>query len=230
VSAGAVARLVATPFGTLALVELPREDDAPAAAALAARLPPEERALADAFAPARRLTFAGGRVALRAALAALGLPGASAAPILATPRGGPALPAGVLGSIAHKPTIAVALAALVPAGAPRDVTLGVDVEIDRPSRFDIAPRVLTDGERARLAALPPAASARAVLAAFSAKEAVYKALDPWLGRYVSFDEVELEDGTARLAPRAGEPSFRIEHAETPLDGHILVTARVQRSG
>jgi 4'-phosphopantetheinyl transferase EntD len=230
VSAGAGARLIATSHGTLALVDLPAEGDAAAVAALAAGLSAEERALADGLAPPRRLTFVGGRVALRAALETLGHAGASLEPILPTPRGAPALPVGVIGSIAHKRTIAVALAARAPAGAPAVVTLGVDIEIDRAPRFDIAPRVLTDRERRRVDALAPGARARAVVAHFTAKEAVYKALDPWLGRYIAFGEVELEGGAAILAPRAGEPAFTIEHAEIPLAGHVLVTARVQRAG
>ena len=224
-TATAGARAIATPFGRLCAVELPAEDDAAAVDRLAEALPPEERAHARALVPARRLTWVGGRVALRAALAELGLASGATGPILATPRGAPALPAGVIGSIAHKRTIAVALAAFAPPG---DVTLGVDVELDRAPRFDISGRVLTPVERRRVDALAPPARARAVLAAFAAKEAVYKALDPWLGRAVAFQEVELDGLVARLAPRRGEPSFDIELHEEPLAGHVLVTARVQR--
>jgi 4'-phosphopantetheinyl transferase EntD len=225
-SAGA--RLLATPFGRLAVLELPAEDDAAALERLAAALAPEELAHARGLAPARRHTWVGGRAALRAALADLGF---AAGAILATPRGAPALPPGVLGSIAHKRTIAVALVALAtPAapGGPEGVTLGVDVELDRPPRFDIAARVLTEGERRRVDDLAPDARPRAVLRAFAAKEAVYKALDPWLGRSVAFTEVEVDEQSARLAARAGEPSFDIELHEEPLSGHLLVTARVHR--
>src|SRR5438477_297716 len=100
-SGGDVARLVA--------VALPPADDGSALSALVDELPSEERALALALAPARRATWAGGRVALRAALADLGV--GAAAPIGATPRGAPALPAGLAGSIGHKESVAVALAA-----------------------------------------------------------------------------------------------------------------------
>ena len=224
-SAGA--RLLATPFGRLAVLALPAEDDAAALERLAEALAPEERAHARGLAPARRHTWVGGRAALRAALADLGL---AVGAILATPRGAPALPAGILGSIAHKRTIAVALAAPAAAAAPEDYTLGVDVELDRPPRVDISARVLTECERRRVDALAPAARPSAVLRAFTAKEAVYKALDPWLGRFVAFTEVEVhaDDARARFAPRAGEPSFDIELHEEPLAGHLLVTARVQR--
>jgi 4'-phosphopantetheinyl transferase EntD len=237
VSGAAGARVTAAAFGRLATLALPgaesaggeppTESDRAAAERLAETLLPEERAYAHGLEASRRVTWVGGRVALRAALAELGL---TAAPLLTTPRGAPVLPAGVAASVAHKRSIAVALAA----PAPDDVTLGVDVEIERAPRFDISARVLSEAERRGLGldALPPAARALVVLAAFAAKEAIYKALDPWLRRYVSFLEVELAVGarTARFTPRAGEPSFDIElHAE-PLPGHVLMTARVQRRG
>jgi 4'-phosphopantetheinyl transferase EntD len=215
-------------FGRLVGVALPGEDDDAAVDALAAALAPAERAHARTLSPARRVTWVGGRVALRAALADLGE--AAPAPISSTRRGAPALPAGIAGSIAHKRTLAVALAAR----APRDVTLGVDVEVERAPRVDISERVLTVDERRRVDALAPTARAREVLAIFAAKEAVYKALDPWLGRYVSFQDVALargEDGAlaAVFAPRADEPSFVLEvHEEVILAGHIVMTARVHR--
>jgi 4'-phosphopantetheinyl transferase EntD len=221
------ARLSATPFGRLAVLDLPAEDDAAGLEELAAALSPEEQAHARGLPDPRRHTWVGGRVALRAALADIGV---AAGPVLATERGAPVLPAGVLGSIAHKRSIAVALASLAPSGAPEALTIGVDVEIDLPPRFDISSRVLTPGELGRLAALPAAARPRAVVRAFAAKEAVYKALDPWLRRFVGFGEVEVDgaDGRARFAPRAGEPAFEIDLHEVPLAGHLLVTARVQR--
>jgi enterobactin synthetase component D len=215
------------PFGRLVGVALPDEDDGADMEALAATLPPEEQAHARGLAPARRVTWVGGRVALRRALGDLGV---AAGAILSTPRGAPRLPPGAIGSIAHKRTLAVALAALAPAGAPADVTLGVDVELDRAPHIDISERVLTATELRRLDAVVGPLRARAVLAAFAAKEAIYKGLDPWLHRYVSFEEVELDaaGAVATLAPRAGEPSFEIEVHEEPLPGHVLVTARVQR--
>ena len=214
-----------TPHGRLVGVALPAEDDTAAVDALAGSLPPQEQAHARGLPPARRVTWVGGRVALRAALAELGVAaGPAAGPILATPRGAPALPAGVMGSIAHKRTLAVALVA----AAADDVTLGVDVELDRAPRVDISARVLTVAERRRVAALAAPARAAAVLRAFAAKEAVYKAIDPWLRRHVGFDEVEVDEHAARFVPRAGEPTFAIELRDEPLAGYVLVTARVQR--
>ena len=74
------------------------------------------------------------------------------------------------------------------------------------------------------------ARAREVLVAFAAKEAVYKALDPRLGRYIAFGEVEISRSAegelgASFTPRAGEPSFVLELAEEPVAGFVVVVAR-----
>jgi 4'-phosphopantetheinyl transferase EntD len=213
-----------TAFGRLVGVALPADGDAAALEALAATLRPEERDHAATLSEARRATFIGGRVALRAAMDALGV---QSGPLLATPRGAAILPPGVAGSISHKETLAVALAA----PAPDDETLGVDVELDRAPRVDIAPRVLTPGERARVDALEPAARTREILVAFSAKEALYKALDPWLRRFVSWQEVEVTrapDGAlaATLRARPGEVPLSLELREESAPGLVIVEARV----
>ena len=211
-------------FGRLVGVALPDEDDAAAVDALAAALPPEAQAYARGLPPARRVTWVGGRVALRAALDDLGL-AAAARPRHATRRGR-RCPRASPARSRTSGRAAVALAAV----APGDVTLGVDVELERGPRVDISDRVLTPAERRRVDALDGPARAAAVLRAFAAKEAIYKALDPWLRRYVSFDEVELDFdlGAARFTPRSSEPTFAIEVRDEPLAGHVLVTARVQR--
>ena len=90
----------------------------------------------------------------------------------------------------------------------------IDVEIPRALRTDISTRVLTPAERAAVAALDPAARDAEVLYRFAAKEAIYKALDPWVQRLVSFQEVEIvtaPDGgrEARLALARGEGPFRV---------------------
>ncbi|HVZ74184.1 MAG TPA: 4'-phosphopantetheinyl transferase superfamily protein [Polyangia bacterium] len=213
-------------LGRLSGVALPDEADAAGLAALVARLPPAERVFAASLAPARRATWAGGRVALRTALAALGVDAPSA--IFATPRGAPSLPAGVVGSIAHKDTLAVALAAR---GDAAEATVGVDLELPRAPRVDIAKRVLVERERAWIDALPtPEARARALMTVFAAKEALYKALDPWLGRFVAFREAEISRMEAgalagRFFSRAGERAFAITFAEEEVSGFVVVAAR-----
>jgi enterobactin synthetase component D len=196
-------------------------------------LHPGEAAFVHASPAARRASFIGGRLALRAAIAALGAETGDAAapssPILSTPRGAPALPPGFVGSISHKREIAVAIAARAEP-TPR-TTIGIDVEIPRPLRVDIAPRVLTADERAALAVLDPAARDAETLFRFAAKEAIYKALDPWVQRLVSFQEVEIVTGPdgrrrARLALARGEGPYRVELHDISADGLVLVVASV----
>jgi 4'-phosphopantetheinyl transferase EntD len=212
------------PFGVCVGVSLPD-----GRFELPGELHPEEAAFARTLPEARRAGWVGGRVALRAALAAADL--AAPAPILASPRGAPLLPPGAIGSVSHKRAIAVALAAREP--SPR-ATIGIDVEELRPLRVDVAGRVLTPEERAALPADGVARDA-AVLLAFSAKEAIYKALDPWVQRFVAFHEASVgraSDGavTGRLALDGGEGPFGVElHEARPAGeaGLVLVAARVR---
>ena len=217
--------LLDLPFGVCVGVSLPADG----AFELPAGLHPVETAFARALPEVRRAGWVGGRVALRAALAAVGAE--ASGPMLSAPRGAPLLPPGAVGSVSHKRTIAVALCA--PAADPR-ATIGIDVEELRPLRTDIAPRVLTPDELAVIPASGPARDA-AVLLWFSAKEAIYKALDPWVQRFVGFDEAivaRAEDGAlrARLGLTRGEGPFSVELHDANVAGHaglILVAARVR---
>jgi enterobactin synthetase component D len=223
------------PHGRCVGVALPDsgvDRDAQLSVALAA-LPEAERRHLETLPEVRRASWAGGRIALRAALTDLGI-GAGAVPILSTPRGAPVLPAGARGSISHKDSLAVALAARaeVDAGAWR---LGIDIERVAPSKLDISKRVLRPDE---LAFLPPPEDPRRIeeLAfAFSAKEAIYKALDPFVARYVSFQEVAVDrrsDGTAfaTLDLRDGSSeAFEVDVRWFRHEGFIITTARVSYS-
>ena len=192
---------LALAHGACVIVEL---DDPEAALA---SLPPDEQDRARALAALRRRDYVAGRTALHLALA-------TAAPILSDDRGAPILPAGWVGSVSHKGVRAAAL--IAPAGRGH---LGVDLELAVPPRQDIARRILTPREQA---ALPD--RGRAVTLRFSIKEAIYKAIDPYVRRYVGFTEVELDvTGDAvtvtTALPFAIEATWR-EHA-----GHWLATAR-----
>ncbi len=139
------------------------------------------------------------------------------------------MPPGSLGSISHKTGLAVAIAA---AGGDPSFTVGVDLELVRPLRADLSGRILTDGERA---ALPPPGAARDahLLRVFSAKEAIFKALSPRVGRFISFGEAEIRfraDGglTAHLQLAGGEGPFTVELHELAAlagSGQIVVVAR-----
>jgi enterobactin synthetase component D len=192
---------------------------------LAARaLLPAERAFAAELAPARRRTWIGGRVALRWAFAQLAI---EAPPVVADDRGAPVVPAGVVASISHKAEIAVALVALVEASP---VRVGVDIELDDRRGLDIATKVLTDDELSEIAGLDEGARRREVLLRFSAKEAIYKAIDPFVRRYVGFKEVRVTprpDGTADVGAflRPEEGPMSIEVRWLRIDGYVLTTSR-----
>ena len=170
---------VATAHGTCVLVTL---DDHELVDALAA-LPAEEQARAHTLSPIRRREWITGRTALHAA----GVAGA----ILSTARGAPILPSGLVGSVSHKGATAAAIVTPASAGY-----IGIDLERAAAPRLDIAIQILTAREQA---ALPD--RGRAVTLRFAIKEAIYKAVDPIVNRYVGFTEVELEvrtDGSCHV--------------------------------
>jgi len=179
-----------------------------------------EAELATTLAPGRRATFVAGREALRSALRQLpdAAADAQATPILRTPRGAPSLPAHVTGSVTHKRTLAMA------AVAPRAASLqhiGIDLE-HRPQERDLAARsvarkILTAREYDYVQQWgeDTLAGREQVLVHFALKEAVYKAIDPFVERYVRFTEVELDltDGRAQVTlhlPEASVAEVRIE--------------------
>ena len=165
--------IVELDFGRCALVSLSDDELADALATLH----DDERAAASQLGPRRRREHVAGRVAMRILLP-------DAPPIGVTDRGGPVLPDGWVGSISHKPALAAALVA--PAGAGH---VGVDLEVAAARPIDVSPRILTPREQA---ALPDRGAA--VTLRFAIKEAIYKAVDPFVRRYVGFTEVELDVG------------------------------------
>ena len=183
-------------------------------------LHPEERVWLADRAPRRRQELVAGRLALRAALVQAGWAGEL--PLLALPRGGPRLPQGFTGSISHKADLALAV------GAPaRGRTLGVDTEVlgDRDRR-SIAERVLRPAELLRW----QAAGARwpTLLQVFSIKEAVYKALHPWVRRHVGFAEAEvLDDGRVQLHLDREEGPFAVRWATSWQDDRLIAVVEVR---
>ena len=196
-------QLMVSPHGVLVVVDVPAEPEG-----LLLQLPPEEQALAEGYAKRRIATFAAGRTALRLALQHAGISGSFA--LLRDDRGAPILPASVRGSIAHKDTTAVALVAVG-----ERAHLGVDIEDIAPSTTDVSRHVLTPAELAALAQLTGIDRTEQVLLRFSLKEALYKAIDPTVRRYVGFQEVEVtphSDGTATisLSLKPGEGPFTVD--------------------
>ena len=184
--------------------------DAELDAALAA-LPSEEREAADRLSGARRRELIAGRTAIHVLIDPVH-------PVLSNERGAPVVPAGMTGSISHKLARAAALVAMAEHGH-----VGVDLERAAPTRLDIAKRILTANE--------PRVAGAELLRVFAIKEAIYKAIDPIVRRYVGFHEVELSIGQAGdvkvTVVDAGRLPVAIEAWWTELDGHWLATARAR---
>jgi 4'-phosphopantetheinyl transferase EntD len=200
--------LIETPHGRCAVLELTEDEVELAYAAL----PEAEREAAERLSGVRRRELIAGRTAMHALVDL-------AHPVLANDRGAPIVPAGMTGSISHKLARAAALV-----GDAAHGHVGVDLERRAPTKLDIARRILTPRER-RVAGAE-------LLRVFSIKEAIYKAIDPIVRRYVGFQEVELvvrEDGAVDVTVvDASRLPVAIEAWWTALDeGHWLATARAR---
>lgn len=182
-------------------------------------LHPDEIARAEDFREIRRASFIAGRSALSVALAALGV--SDRPSIGSDERGAPLLPPGFVGSVSHKGGRAVALV------APDDgFDLGVDVERASPPREGVARMVLTEVERMRVR------DPIDVMAAFSLKESIYKAIDPRVRRYVGFHEASVilprlsskfTEAEVTLSLRSDE-RFTISATIALVDDFIVTTA------
>jgi len=129
----------------------------------------------------RRCEFAAGRACARRILERLGFINC------AIPRGNdgePVWPYGITGSISHSHTWCAA------AAGPADEISGLGLDIETIARVhpSIARKVLTPEESASLADKTPDAMRASLAIAFSAKEAVYKCLHPFIGRHMGFQD------------------------------------------
>lgn len=159
------------------------------------RLLPEERALLpDTVHPRRLLEFTLGRGSARAALASFDR-SLAGAPLLRT--GGntgentaertPRWPEGYVGAITHHKGRAAAAVARV-----RDYAgLGLDLEARRAMSDGMRRRLLRPEERAGLAGLTEADAELRAMIIFSAKESIYKCLNPLTGIYLGFQDAEV---------------------------------------
>lgn len=215
----------ATPHGVLTAVRIPDSAE-PVPEEHLARLHEAEADHARTLRGYRQVQFVGGRLALRSACEQLG---ARSGPILSDERGAPSLPGGIVGSISHKRDLAVGMAAL-----DHDGTVGVDIEDYAPARLGIASHVLTEAEITAIAPLPDDRRWMALLMRFSIKESIYKALDPYVHRYVGFHEAEVTPdlhGSAAVALRltGGEGPFHVDARYHWLFGRLLTSVRIQRA-
>lgn len=214
-----------TPHGVVAALHLP---DSPAAVdpAVLAELAPEEAAHAATLGGFVQVSFVGGRLALRAARRMVGAPLDA---VLPDERGTPVLGRGWVGSVSHKRTLAVAMVARDHEG-----TLGVDLEDLLPARPSVTERVLRPEEIAQIAELPPELAWNATVLRFSMKESIYKALDPYVRRYVGFHEATVQptlEGTAEITLHLahGEGPFAVEGRFQWLEGRVMTSVRIRRA-
>ena len=213
----------ALPHGIAAALHLPPSPD-PVAPAVLERLLPEERRHAESLGGFRQVQFVGGRIAMGMLFHELGF---RRVPVLSDEHGAPRLCSGLVGSITHKQDLVVALMARGGGG------LGVDLEETDRDRMGIAPRVLRPEELEAVQALPPERRWCDTVVRFSVKEAVYKALHPFLKRYIGFGEVAVwpsPEGLDRVEPFLGpeEGGYQFEARHVWVGSRVLSSVRVRR--
>lgn len=144
-------------------------------------LAPEEQAHVARAVASRQFAYSTGRYLAKRALEGLGaVP--RAIPTHASRR--PIWPDGIVGSITHSRRYAIAVVCRCPDLA----GVGVDLELAGRVTENIAASVMTEAERdVSQGDWPPSADT----ATFSAKEAVFKAVNPIVGLMVGFKEVEI---------------------------------------
>ncbi|MFJ3247064.1 4'-phosphopantetheinyl transferase [Streptomyces sp. NPDC086782] len=163
-----------------------------------APLHPEEQAVVAQAVAKRRREFAGVRACARQAMEKLGVP---PQPVLPGERGAPRWPDGLTGSMTH--CDGYRAAALV--RATDLASLGIDAEPHAPLPEGVLSTIALPAEQRRLAQLDaqhPGVHWDRML--FSAKESVYKAWFPLTGKWLDFEEADIEVSTAAgPGPRGG---------------------------
>ncbi len=146
----------------------------------------------------RRRDVQWGRAAAHTALAELG---ADRGPLLRGDHGEPMWPEGIVGAITHS------AGHVVVAVARRDRCGGIGVDLEHIDRYfpELTDTVAVDTERVWLDALPLEERARATLELFSAKESIYKAFFPRVGRFFGFSAAAFDRRDGGLQGRLVEP-------------------------
>ena len=180
-----------------------------------------EEGLVERAVETRRMEFARGRSCARRAMAVLGV---RSSPILAREDRSPIWPAGVVGSISHCRNYCCAAVARADAWA----AVGLDAELLQPLELDLEQQILVEDERRGLERLPDGLPWACV--AFSIKEAIYKAWQPLMRRWLGFHDafVRLDPPTSRfeadLIGAAVPASLRRVEGRFVIDGPLVISA------
>ena len=177
---------------------------------------PEEEALVLRAVDKRVREVRASRHAVRRALARLGL---APAAIVHDAGRAPVWPAGVVGSISHTRD----LCAVAVARRGHVASVGLDVERVEALSDALVERICTPAEIARLSRQGDVSRLAKIV--FSAKEAFYKAQHPLTGRFLGFQDVELEleldDGRFVVCLSVDTPPFASGHR---VEGAVRTTA------
>jgi 4'-phosphopantetheinyl transferase EntD len=156
-----------------------------------ALMPPEVPAFERSVVAVRRASGAA-RVVARELLAHVGLPGRA---LPKASSGAPIWPAGIVGSLSHDRSIAVAAVALN-----RDYrALGIDIEPGEPLPCDLIEIVATPQERETIGD-----DALRMRLLFAAKEAVYKAVYPLDQTFLDYHDVQVDFARCQATSRFGQ--------------------------
>lgn len=166
----------------------------------------EERLTPAKATPQRVAEFRLGR---RAAHIALQEIGCDPQPILRGLRREPIWPEGMVGSITHAGNLALAAV-----GSLSDAS-GIGIDLETRDRFfpALEAEIATEEEMTWLGLLEGRAREDATLEIFSAKESIYKAHYPKIGRFFGFEAARIEFGTDHLVGYFTEtldPSYPVD--------------------
>lgn len=158
----------------------------------------EERLLSPSAVPRRVTEFRLGRRAAHLALERLG---AEPRPILRGAQREPLWPSDVVGSITHSRNLAIAAVGYL------SDTGGIGIDIEDRARYfpGLETKIAREDELTILERMDEEERARATLEIFSAKEVIYKAHYPRIGRYFGFMAARIELGSGHLTGYFAEP-------------------------
>lgn len=151
-----------------------------------ASLYPQELRYIEKSGQLRRNTFSTGRACAKVALNQAGL---TPVPLLRCQDGSVQWPAGIIGSISHTDSWAVAAVAV--SAMSEAVALGIDLEPVRKMDEGVISLIATPAEQIEID--DQASPAWHATALFSMKESIYKCLRPVYGRFIEFHDVQIRE-------------------------------------